>query len=121
MRYSCRNNVGENRVLSFVCIAHDCTQCVVHKCTVFCSLFQTALCSLYPPQAAVARLPLRVCDIYKICFQIHCLLLHIIKSKIPKTFLFLSHCCHYWCGIIQSQHKGTANIVPIKQCISFFI
>ena len=43
------------------------------------------------------------------------------KSKIPKTFLFLSHSCQYWCGIIKSQRKGTANIVPIKQCISFFI
>ena len=31
--------------------------CVVHKCTSLCSLFQTALCSLFPPQAAVARLP----------------------------------------------------------------
>ena len=28
MRYSYRNNVVENRVLPFVCIAHDCTQCV---------------------------------------------------------------------------------------------
>ena len=31
--------------------------CVVHKCTSLCSLFQTALCSLFPPLAAVARLP----------------------------------------------------------------
>ena len=31
--------------------------CVVHECTSLCSLFQTALCSLFPPQAAVARLP----------------------------------------------------------------
>ena len=31
--------------------------CVVHKCTSLCSLFQTALCSLFPPPAAVARLP----------------------------------------------------------------
>ena len=28
MSYSYRNNVGENRVLPPVCIAHDCTQCV---------------------------------------------------------------------------------------------
>ena len=33
------------------------SHCVVHKCTSLCSLFQTALCSLFPPQAAVARLP----------------------------------------------------------------
>ena len=34
MRYSYRNNVGENRVLPSVCNAHDCTQCVqisIHK------------------------------------------------------------------------------------------
>ena len=30
---------------------------VVHKCTSLCSLFQTALCFLFPPLAAVARLP----------------------------------------------------------------
>ena len=28
MRYSYRNNVRENRVLPFVCNAHDCTHCV---------------------------------------------------------------------------------------------
>ena len=33
------------------------SHCVVHKCTSLCFLFQTALCSLFPPQAAVARLP----------------------------------------------------------------
>ena len=31
--------------------------CGVHGRTSLCSLFQTALCSLFPPQAAVARLP----------------------------------------------------------------
>ena len=33
------------------------SHCVVHGRTSLCSLFQTALCSLFPPQAAVARLP----------------------------------------------------------------